>query len=194
MPCRCQVVSTRSVATFSRSNSSMSKRSRRLLSLVGAAAIAFAAIGAVVAGPASLATGTAVGREADGGVEFGEAMGRIEALKPRGATGEDQPAWARRIAAVVSRLVPQNGVQYHGGPVVMGEKVVAIYWASSAIFTGGPNPATTPTGPGSADGSLVGHFLRNVGGSPYYNINTRYGRRRDTNPQQPLVHQLLGRQ
>jgi hypothetical protein len=61
---------------------------------------------------------------------------------------------------------------YHGGPIVPTMKVAAIYWATTTIYAGGPAPGTN--GPGSADGSLLGHFMRNLGGSPYYNINTTY--------------------
>jgi len=62
----------------------------------------------------------------------------------------------------------------HGGPVLTsGINVVAVYWASGTIYNGGP--AAGSTGTGANDGSLVGHFLRNLGGSPYYNINTTYG-------------------
>ncbi len=64
------------------------------------------------------------------------------------------------------------GIDYHGGPVVPAESAVAIYWSASTIYAGGPGPDTT--GAGSADGSLVGYFLTNLGGSPYYNINTTY--------------------
>jgi hypothetical protein len=66
-----------------------------------------------------------------------------------------------------------SGMVYHGGPVLRAQtNVVAVYWASSAIFNGGPAAGTTGTG--SQDGSLVGHFLRNIGGSPYYAINSTY--------------------
>ncbi|MBV9774624.1 MAG: hypothetical protein JO040_11775, partial [Gemmatimonadetes bacterium] len=66
-----------------------------------------------------------------------------------------------------------TGITYHGGPVLQtGTKVAAIYWASAPIYTGGPTPGTTGTG--VSDGSLVGHFLRNIGGSPYFNINSSY--------------------
>ena len=66
-----------------------------------------------------------------------------------------------------------NGISYHGGPVLQaGTKVVAIYWASSTIYPGGPAAGTT--GAGSADGSNVGFFLNHLGGSPYFNINTTY--------------------
>ena len=69
--------------------------------------------------------------------------------------------------------IPSNGISYHGGSVLQsGTKVVAIYWASSPIYVGGPAPGTT--GSGSADGSLIGTFLRGLGGSSYFNINTTY--------------------
>ena len=66
-----------------------------------------------------------------------------------------------------------NGISYHGGPVLVnGIKVVAVYWASSTIYPGGPSVGTS--GPGSGDGSNVGRFLRGLGGSPYFGINTTY--------------------
>ena len=65
-----------------------------------------------------------------------------------------------------------TGIFYHGGPVLINTKVAAIYWSTSTIYNGGPTPGTT--GSGTQDGSLVGFFLRNLGGSPYFNINTTY--------------------
>ena len=65
-----------------------------------------------------------------------------------------------------------TGIFYHGGPLILNTKVVAIYWAASTIYAGGPTPGTTGTG--AQDGSLVGFFLSNLGGSPYFNINTTY--------------------
>ncbi len=66
-----------------------------------------------------------------------------------------------------------TGIYYHGGPVLQaGTKVVAVYWASAPIYSGGPAAGTT--GAGSADGSLVGYFLNHLGGSPYFNINSSY--------------------
>jgi len=65
-----------------------------------------------------------------------------------------------------------NGISYHGGPVILAQQVAAIYWSSRTIYSGGPAPGTS--GPGSDDGSLIGYFLNNLGGSPYYNINTTY--------------------
>jgi hypothetical protein len=65
-----------------------------------------------------------------------------------------------------------TGISYHGGPIFYATKVAAIYWSSATIYNGGPAPATAGTG--AQDGSLVGFFLRNLGGSPYFNINTTY--------------------
>ena len=67
-----------------------------------------------------------------------------------------------------------TGIQYHGGPIIFSQNVAAIYWGAGVIYSGGPDPVTAPTGSGSADGSLVGFFLRNLGGSSYFNINTTY--------------------
>jgi hypothetical protein len=66
-----------------------------------------------------------------------------------------------------------TGISYHGGPVLQaGTKVAAVYWASTPIFNGGPAVGTA--GSGGSDGSLVGTFLRGLGGSPYFNINSTY--------------------
>jgi hypothetical protein len=65
-----------------------------------------------------------------------------------------------------------TGIFYHGGPVIYQQKVAAVYWGTSVIYNGGPTPGTTGTG--AQDGSLIGFFLRNLGGSSYFNINTTY--------------------
>jgi len=66
-----------------------------------------------------------------------------------------------------------TGISYHGGPVLQANtNVAAVYWAGSPIFTGGPDVGTT--GSGANDGSLVGYFLSNLGGSSYFNINSSY--------------------
>ena len=68
---------------------------------------------------------------------------------------------------------PGTGIYYHGGPVLRAATtVVAVYWASAPIYSGGP--AAGSTGSAANDGSLVGFFLRGLGGSPYFNINTTY--------------------
>jgi hypothetical protein len=64
-----------------------------------------------------------------------------------------------------------TGIFYHGGTVITGTatKVVAIYWGNP-VYTNLPSG----TGVGTADGTLIGSFLRSLGGSPYFNINTTY--------------------
>ncbi len=73
----------------------------------------------------------------------------------------------------------QAGIYYHGGRIASPGSdafhVVSIYWSAGATYPGGPNPnGGDVTGNGSQDGSLVGTFLRNLGGTPYYNINQTY--------------------
>jgi len=69
---------------------------------------------------------------------------------------------------------PNNtGILYHGGPLIVSTavtKVVAIYWGTGTIYSG----QATGAGSGSADPTLIGSFLRSLGGSPYFNINTTY--------------------
>jgi hypothetical protein len=65
-----------------------------------------------------------------------------------------------------------TGIFYHGGPVILSPRVVAIYWANGTIYNGGP--AVNTTGTGAQDGSVIGGFLSSLGGSPYWNINATY--------------------
>ena len=65
-----------------------------------------------------------------------------------------------------------TGISYHGGPIITSPRIVAIYWYGSPLFNGGPAAGTTGTG--SQDGSLVGLFLRSLGGTGYWNINNTY--------------------
>jgi hypothetical protein len=53
-----------------------------------------------------------------------------------------------------------NGIVYHGGPVMLGTTTVYYIWYGN--WSG--NTAT----------SILTDFAQNVGGSPYYNINTTY--------------------
>ena len=66
-----------------------------------------------------------------------------------------------------------SGISYHGGTVIAGPaitKVVSIYWSTGTIYAG----QAAGTGTGAADPTLIGSFLRSLGGSPYFNINTTY--------------------
>jgi len=53
-----------------------------------------------------------------------------------------------------------NGIVYHGGPVMLGTTTVYYIWYGD--WSG--NSATT----------ILTDFAQNIGGSPYYNINTTY--------------------
>lgn len=55
---------------------------------------------------------------------------------------------------------PSNGINYHGGPVMLGTTTVYYIWYGN--WSG--NTATT----------ILTDFAQNLGGSPYYNINTTY--------------------
>ncbi len=63
-------------------------------------------------------------------------------------------------------------ITYHGGRVLDNPKVAIIYWSRRTIYNNGP--AVNTFGPGSADNSLVGYYVRNIGTSAYWNINTTY--------------------
>jgi hypothetical protein len=53
-----------------------------------------------------------------------------------------------------------TGISYHGGPIIANPKTVAIFYGGSAMR--------------SSFKSVVTGFLSNLGGSPYFNINTTY--------------------
>ena len=54
----------------------------------------------------------------------------------------------------------------HGGPVIVNPKVYVIWYG-----TWGANPCTQT---GTTSPSVLNTFLKNVGGSPWYNMNTSY--------------------
>jgi hypothetical protein len=77
------------------------------------------------------------------------------------------------LNAASARTGGGTGIFYHGGPVLQAAtNVASVYWAAAPIYNGGPAAGTH--GAGSQDGSLIGSFLRSIGGSPYYGINSSY--------------------
>jgi hypothetical protein len=66
----------------------------------------------------------------------------------------------------------QPDIKYWGGHLILSQRLVAIYYSPTTIFPNGPKPGKA--GRGSEDRSLIGHFLNNIGGSPYWNINSLY--------------------
>lgn len=63
-------------------------------------------------------------------------------------------------------------IKYHNGPLILNQRLKAIYYGAAPIYRQGPTPGTS--GPASTDASLIGHYLRNLGGSDRWNVNTLY--------------------
>lgn len=101
------------------------------------------------------------------------------------------PSFAVSLGSGQPRVLPTRGADelrdarspngsrgtifYHGGPVLgAGTNVVAVYWSANTIYDGAPKPGAFSTSRTSGDNSLVGFFLRRLGGTPYFNINTTY--------------------
>lgn len=77
----------------------------------------------------------------------GKGYGQVDLLEPAKPTGQGKPSG-------------NNGISYHGGPVMLGN--TNIYY----IWYGNWNGNSAPT--------ILTDLARNIGGSPYYNINTTY--------------------
>jgi len=55
-----------------------------------------------------------------------------------------------------------NGINYHGGPVILGTTHVYYIWYGNASW------------PTNSANSILTNLAQNIGGSPYFNINTTY--------------------
>jgi hypothetical protein len=58
-----------------------------------------------------------------------------------------------------------NGILYHGGPLLLGTPNVYYIWYGNWVNNGSSN---------SKAQKILTDFISNLGGSPYYNINTTY--------------------
>ena len=83
---------------------------------------------------------------------------------------------------------PEANILYWGGALITEQKLAAIYFAPKPIYRNGPRVGTS--GPGLTDGSLVGYFLNNLGGSSYWNVNTTYYQ--NTGSNQEFVKNSMG--
>jgi len=71
-----------------------------------------------------------------------------------------QAAGAARASSVAVPAASPNGIDYHGGPVIRTPTVFYIWY-------GGWNNNDAPT--------ILEDLARNIGGSPYFDINASYG-------------------
>ena len=55
-----------------------------------------------------------------------------------------------------------NGINYHGGPLILGTTHVYYIWYGNSSW------------PSSSANSILTNLAQNIGGSPYFNINTTY--------------------
>ena len=141
------------------------KRIVRVL-IVGGAAFAVACSDQ----PTSVAPEPEFSAQGNGPPEVARRVHELRGMQPPG--GRDD-GWLEQAKPGGGGGGGKNtGIFFHGGPVLLSPNVQAVYWGTSRIYTGGPTPGAT--GAGSTDGSLVGFFMRNIGGSPYWNINHTY--------------------
>ncbi len=95
-----------------------------------------------------------------------------EPRDPSESSAESADGEKNAATVATTRATVNSGITFHGGAVLQATtNVVAIYWATTPIFVNGPKAGT---GRGTADSSIIGFFLRNLGGSPWFNINATY--------------------
>lgn len=67
-----------------------------------------------------------------------------------------------------------NPIMFNGGRVITnGLNIYSIYWSSKTIYKNGPLPSQKSHSSAN-DNTIIGHFLRNLGGSPWFNILNTY--------------------
>jgi len=81
-------------------------------------------------------------------------------MVPSGKGWGEQPSNPVQAQSALAPLITGNGIDYHSGPVMLGRTNVYYIWYGN--WSG--NTATT----------ILTDFAKNIGGSPYFNINTTY--------------------
>src|ERR1700682_3533183 len=94
-----------------------------------------------------------------GGRASSQDLNQQQDIQPdgRGNRTQQQPPRGRAGRAPV----PGNGINYHGGPVILGTTNVYYIW-----YGNWANNASAVT--------ILSDLASNIGGSPYFNINTTY--------------------
>src|SRR5262245_26043986 len=78
----------------------------------------------------------------------------------RGDNNEDKNKDEHPGEARAARPRPGNGISYHGGPVMLGTTHVYYIWYGNWS--------------GNSANAILTNLAQNIGGSPYFNINTTY--------------------
>jgi Phosphate-induced protein 1 conserved region len=89
-------------------------------------------------------------------------------LAPNGKHGSDETGNASNVRGFATTTIRGSGINYHGGPVILGTTHVYYIWYG--------------TWSGTAQNILT-TYAQNVGGSRYFNINTTYWQGTSTNQQ-----------
>jgi hypothetical protein len=130
-----------------------------------------------------------------GSVEFTLGQGPTRQIAPieyfrpnRVPTGYSGSGLVSRDASGGTAGSPEANILYWGGALITQQKMAAIYFAPKPIYQNGPRVSSS--GPGNADGSLVGYFLNNLGGSSYWNTNSTYYQ--NTGSAQEFIQNSMG--
>lgn len=134
------------------------------------AALALAACSDVPVQPRLIAP-TSPNRSVSGG---GPTFAKIAYHRPfaMGAGIGPDGIYAADAVTTAAPPPPPPDIRYWDGVLSLDQRFSAIYYSPTRVYANGPRPGTS--GEGDDDRSLIGYFLNNLGGSPYWNINTTY--------------------
>jgi hypothetical protein len=82
-----------------------------------------------------------------------------EKIKVPNGKGQGVDGTRQRAPEAAPLAVPQNGIQYHGGPVMLNTHNIYLIWYGTWS---------------SSSHSILTNLAQSIGGSPYFNINTTY--------------------
>ena len=99
----------------------------------------------------------------------------LGACNPDRVTGVDSvDRSSSKAPSSPATVAAARPIMFHGGRVITnGLNIYSIYWASTTLYKNGPLPSHKSHS-SKNDNSIIGHFLRNIGGSPWLNILTSY--------------------
>lgn len=123
-------------------------------------AVSAFAVSCIAVAMSSAVNAGAVRADVDELVPTGKGWGERPAPGPGPGEGAGQGQGQPQGQGKPSRPSSGNGIDYHGGPVMLGAPNVYYIWYGN--WSG--NTATT----------ILEDLAKNIGGSPYFNINTTY--------------------